>query len=145
MGILLLILALAMKTLLSPVLLIYGLIRCAMIGAKNGYAVRGVIGIFVGAYLAIEDWLMELALSVDQMGNVMGMYLWNDMFRKEGGYDAGDRLDTISYFLGANKKKEKLTKLGKIASDTLGVIEENHVEKAYDIGNERLKNKLFNL
>lgn len=145
MGIILLLLALIMKAVLSPVLVSYGIVRCVIDGVRAGYKTNGFVGIFYGPYLAIEEWLLELAISVDQMGNVLGMHLWNDMFRKKGGYDSGDRLDTISYFLGSNKRKDTLTGAGRLASDVLGVLDENHVENAYDIGNQRIKNKLFKL
>lgn len=133
MGIILLLLALAIKTVLSPFLIAYGILRCIIIGVKIGYQTNGFWGIFTGPYLAVEDWLMELALSVDQMGNVMGMHLWNDMFRKKGGYDSGDRLDTISYFLGSNKRKDTLTGAGRLTSDILGALDKDHVERLGEI------------
>lgn len=145
MGIILLLLAIILKTILSPILIVYGFIRCIILGIKSGYKTYGFWGIFIGPYIEIEDWLMEFALSLDQMGNVMGMHLWNDMFRKKGGYNSGDRLDTISYFLGSNSKKNKLTKAGNVIVKILDTLDEDHSNKAYDIGNQRLKNKLEDL
>ena len=132
MGIILLLLAIILKTILSPILIVYGFIRCIILGIKSGYKTYGFWGIFIGPYIEIEDWLM-------------GMHLWNDMFRKKGGYNSGDRLDTISYFLGSNSKKNKLTKAGNVIVKILDTLDEDHSNKAYDIGNQRLKNKLEDL
>jgi hypothetical protein len=145
MNILLLLLAIALKTTLSPFLVLYGIAKGIYTGVKIGFKENGFWGIFSGPYVAMYEWIGEVTISIDQMGNVLGRDLWNDVFRKPGGYDAGDRLDTISYFIGANEKKGTLTKAGRVMAKILNKLDAGHTKHAYEIGNERLKTKLFKL
>lgn len=76
------------------------------------------------------SYAYSIALSIDQLGNVVCSNLFNDLLKKEGGYDFGNEDETISKVLGINKASGHLTKLGKLLADILNKIDPNHVEKA---------------
>jgi hypothetical protein len=72
----------------------------------------------------------DIAISYDQLGNVLGGPLFNKLLRKKRGKKFGNPDETISHILGRNKATNGLTKLGKLIAKTLNKIEPNHVEKA---------------
>lgn len=73
-----------------------------------------------------------MAYAVDQFGNVIGQYLFNDTLIKINGYKFGNPDETISAVLGMNKKNKTLSKLGTYICNILNYIDPNHVEKAAD-------------
>lgn len=73
---------------------------------------------------------MRIALSLDQMGNVVLCNLLNDLMIQRGGYKFGNPDDTISAVLGINKRIDMLTFGGKLLASLLNKIDKNHVEKA---------------
>ena len=77
-----------------------------------------------------------MALSVDQLGNVVMSTLFNDLLITKYGHKFGDEDQTVSMVLGVNKAMGTLTKLGKFIADVLNKIDPNHVEKAIE-GNEK--------
>lgn len=79
---------------------------------------------------AIDDLFLTLAITIDQLGNVLCATLFNNILIKINGYKFGSRLLTVSYVLGMNKRKNTLTWLGKALVFLLDVIDPNHVEKA---------------
>lgn len=78
---------------------------------------------------ADKHW-MKIAISLDQLGNVVGSYFFNDTLIKKYGYQFGDEDDTISKVLGINKEMGDLTCVGKKLADALNKVDENHVEDA---------------
>lgn len=153
MNLLLFIIAWILKAALSPLLLAYGLIRCAWIGANEGYQLSGFIGIFIGAFLALDFWFGEMATALDQFGNTMGMFAWNDWLKKDvkhdthtnHGYSFGDRLDTISYALGRNAYKGTVTRFAKAWIWFLNLLDRDHSHRAHVKGNNRINKKLLDL
>ena len=77
-----------------------------------------------------SSYLKVIAISIDQMGNVVCAELFNDTLVKKGAYSFGDEDNTISEVLGINKKRGSLTKLGIWVAMVLNRIEKDHVEKA---------------
>jgi hypothetical protein len=74
-----------------------------------------------------------MAYSIDQFGNVIGQYLFNDtLITKDSTYKFGNPDVTISAVLGMNKKNKTLSKLGTYICNILNYIDPNHVEKAAD-------------
>lgn len=73
---------------------------------------------------------LNIAISLDQLGNVLGGPLFNRTLRKKGGHKFGHPDETISFVLGENKESGHLTKLGKFIADKLNKIDPNHVENA---------------
>lgn len=76
------------------------------------------------------QWFKNLAISIDQFGNVSSSTVLNITLRKKGGIDFGEIDDTVSYVLGRNKYHRSLTFLGHVIVGILHLIDRNHVEKA---------------
>ncbi len=111
MDFLLLVIAWALKIILSPILLIYGLFM-AIFKCELG------------------KYLKSLAIILDVFGNVLGKYLFDDILKERIGYAFGNRLDTISYALGKNKENDTLSKFGRFMGKILNLLDKNHLEKA---------------
>lgn len=104
---LLLIIARFSLTILSPFLICYGLIK----GTLNG---------------TLFTWFKDIAISIDRLGNVLGMYAFNDLL----GYNFGNGKETISARLGYNKLNKTEKPIGKFISKCLNLLDPSHVEKA---------------
>ena len=78
----------------------------------------------------LNEYLFKVCLAIDQAGNVVCSGLFNDILIKKNGYKFGNEDETISSVLGKNKKTNTLKKSGKILSDFLNKIDNNHVEEA---------------
>ena len=87
---------------------------------------------FKGGFLAVNEYFMLKAISVDQFGNVWASPLFNDIMKKKSGYAFGEEDETISSVLGKNKRDETLSTLGGILADTLDFIDENHCLKSIE-------------
>lgn len=106
-NLLLLLIAHTLLTVLSPLLITYGIIR----------------SIFNGTFFT---WLRDIAISIDRLGNVIGKYLFNDLL----GIGFGNGKETISARLGYNKLLGTLKKLGIFICKCLNLLDKNHVENA---------------
>tara|TARA_R110000851_G_scaffold327155_1_gene496399 strand:- start:1 stop:357 length:357 start_codon:yes stop_codon:yes gene_type:complete len=78
----------------------------------------------------LGSYFKTIAISIDQLGNVVLSNLLNDVLIDKNGYKFGDEDETISKVLGINKANNTLLKTGKIVSSVLNRIDKNHVEKA---------------
>ncbi len=87
---------------------------------------------FRGSFKKLGAWWYVMAISVDQLGNVVMSTLFNDILIKKYGYEFGNEDLTVSAVLGINKQMGTLTKLGKFIADVLNKIDPNHVEKAIE-------------
>lgn len=76
------------------------------------------------------SYLRRLAVSVDQFGNGSCATMFQFILTKKGALKFGEIDDTVSYVLGRNKYKNKLTIFGKLIVFVLDVIDRDHVEKA---------------
>ena len=117
-GFVLLCLAVLMSIVLYPIGWVYSMITFRLSFKKLG------------------KWWFVMALSVDQLGNVVMSTLFNDLLITKYGHKFGDEDQTVSMVLGVNKAMGTLTKLGKFIADVLNKIDPNHVEKAIE-GNEK--------
>lgn len=72
----------------------------------------------------------NIAISYDQLGNVLGGPLFNVILKKKGGHEFGNPDETISFVLGENKKSKTLTNFGLWIADKLNEIDPDHVENA---------------
>ena len=106
MGILLTILATILTYILSPFLIIYSFIRLK--------------------YKEIGDHYFDVAVSIDQLGNVLGSPLFNDIMIKKEGFKFGNEDETISSVLGRNYQTNNLKFIGKCIRYLLDKIEKNH-------------------
>ena len=77
-------------------------------------------------FLNISEYFKDVAVSIDQVGNVICSDLLNLTLRKKGGINFGNLDETISSVLGKNKRKGTLSKVGKILDAILDKIDPNH-------------------
>jgi hypothetical protein len=113
MGIILTIIAATLSIIIYPFALVYSLFRYT----KFSYLFKHYFNI---------------AVSIDQTGNVVCQYPLNDFMIKKGGIKFGNPDETISGVLGKNKEINKLTILGKALSKFLNEREDKHVENAIE-------------
>jgi len=113
-GFILLLLAVAISIVLYPLGIIYSLITLRF-SLKQ-----------LGSY-----WFI-MAVSVDQLGNVVMSTIFNDIMITKYGHKFGDEDQTVSMVLGVNKAMGTLTKSGKLIADILNKIDPDHVEKAIE-------------
>lgn len=89
-----------------------------------------IYGIIVGRNF--KAWNYDLAIALDQYGNVLCKYLFNNALIKINGYRFGNPDETISSVLGKNKKQNTLTNAGKILDKILDLVDKNHSIKSID-------------
>ncbi|NKI27314.1 NUDIX hydrolase [Arenibacter sp. 6A1] len=85
---------------------------------------KGIIG--------IGEYLLQMAISIDQLGNVAMQHLLNILWIKPSGYKFGNRDETISSALGRNHKLGTLTGFGKLIDNFLNRIDKNHSLNSID-------------
>jgi hypothetical protein len=117
-GILLFFTAVFLAFIIMPVGFLYGIIQ-------NMLKFKGKTLILV-----INKVFYMIAYSIDQLGNVVCQFLFNDTMVKKEGYKFGDPDKTISYVLGINKQNNTLTGFGGLIVALLHLIDPYHVEKA---------------
>lgn len=110
--------------LISIVLLIITGTLGFIYGLFHSLFTKGIKGF--GAYL------IKIAVSIDQLGNVLMQHLLNVLWVKKGGYMFGNRDETISSALGRNKKIGTLTGFGKAIDRVLNSIDRNHTLNSID-------------
>lgn len=109
-GLILLIVARILSTILLPVSFIYGTL-------VNLFKWR------------LGKYYFNVAFSIDQLGNVVCMDLFNHtLIKRRSEHLFGDPDETISSVLGKNKEKETLTWVGRILVRILNCIDPGHVE-----------------
>ena len=83
-------------------------------------------GIFFLDYKFVRDYYMDLAISLDQFGNVLMQGLFNVILIKSNTNKFGNPDETISSVLGKNKLNNSLTFLGRFLDNILNRLDENH-------------------
>jgi len=89
-------------------------------------------GLFTRGFRGFGEYLLKIAVSIDQLGNVLMQHLLNLLWVKKGGYRFGNRDETISSALGKNKALGTLTGLGKVIDSILDLIDPNHSLNSID-------------
>ncbi|WP_298473046.1 hypothetical protein [uncultured Maribacter sp.] len=115
-GILLFIISVILFLITGPLGLIYGFCHKLF---KNG-----IIG--------IGEYLLKIAISIDQLGNVLMQHLLNALWIKKGGYKFGNRDETISSAIGKNKQLNTLSSFGILIDKILDIIDPNHSLNSID-------------
>lgn len=80
----------------------------------------------------ISKYFYQIAISIDQLGNVACQGLLNDVLIKKNGWKFGNPDETISSVLGKNYVAGTLTFIGNGLRWTLDQIDENHCIKSID-------------
>jgi len=70
--------------------------------------------------------LYNIALGIDQLGNVVCGQLFNLTLIKKTGYRFGNEDETISSVIGKNKRTNTLTATGRLLDTLLDAIDKNH-------------------
>ena len=84
---------------------------------------------FIYALFVSKDrsmYFRGIAESIDQLGNHVMQYLFNQWMIKSNGYKFGNIDETISSALGKNKLKETLTPSGKFLDKVLDKLDPGH-------------------
>lgn len=74
----------------------------------------------------ISDYFFNIAISIDQLGNVACQGLLNDTLINKEGFKFGNQDETISSVLGRNYQSKTLTILGESIRWILDGIEKDH-------------------
>ena len=93
--------------------------------------------LFFGKLQTLSIYFLEVAISIDNTGNVMMQHLLNDMLlvKKEPTYYFGNKKETISSVLGKNELTNTLSVLGKALNSFLNAIDNGHALNSiqYDV------------
>ena len=115
-GLLLFIISIVLVVLTTPLGFIYGLFH----------------NLFAKGFTGIGEYLLQIAISIDQLGNVVMQHLLNVLWIQKGGYRFGNRDETISSVIGKNKQLNTLTWFGKNMDRILEFIEADHSLNSID-------------
>lgn len=115
-GLLLFIISLILVVLTVPLGFLYGI--CYKLLTK------GLTG--------LGEYTLKIAISIDQLGNVIMQHLLNLLWIKKGGYKFGNRDETISSALGRNKVLGTLTSFGRLMDKILDLLDPNHSLNSID-------------
>ncbi|MFH6602138.1 NUDIX domain-containing protein [Maribacter algicola] len=115
-GLFLFLISIALILITGPLGFIYGILHSLL---TKGF--RGV-----------SEYLLKIAISIDQLGNVQMQHLLNALWIKEGGYKFGNRDETISSALGRNNKLGTLTGFGRMIDKFLDLIDPDHSLNSID-------------
>jgi hypothetical protein len=94
------------------------------------YTIIGILFFQNKKLKRLENYLFQIAVTIDQMGNVVCAYLFNDVLIRQKNYKFGNPDETISSVLGKNKNNLRLT--GKMLRWFLDKVEKNHIEKSVE-------------
>lgn len=83
-------------------------------------------------YRRLNGYFMRIAISLDQLGNVVYSHLFNFLLIKSNAYQFGNEDETISSVLGKNKLNNSLTLIGQFLSKILDRVDNNHVVKSIE-------------
>lgn len=84
--------------------------------------------LFFGKVKMLQVYFIEVALALDNAGNVIMQHLLNDtlLLKKENTYLFGNKKETISSVIGKNHLTNTLSPLGKALNAFLNLIDKNH-------------------
>ena len=84
--------------------------------------------LFFGKVKMLQMYFIEVALALDNAGNVIMQHFLNDtlLLKKEDTYLFGNKKETISSVIGKNHLTNTLSPLGKALNGFLNFIDKNH-------------------
>lgn len=115
-GVLLFVVSIVLLAITAPFGLLYGFFYNLF---KNG--VHGV-----------GEYALKMAISIDQLGNVVMQHLLNLLWLKKGAYRFGNRDETVSSAIGRNKKLGLLNVLGLNVDCFLNALDLDHSLNSID-------------
>ena len=83
---------------------------------------------FFGKLKTLSVYFLEVAISIDNTGNVMMQHLLNDflLIKQKDTYYFGNKKETISSVIGKNSLTNTLSALGKALNAFLNWIDKDH-------------------
>lgn len=83
---------------------------------------------FFGKLKSLSVYFLEVAISIDNTGNVMMQHLLNDflLIKQKETYYFGNKKETISSVIGKNSLTNTLSPLGKALNAFLNWIDKDH-------------------
>lgn len=118
MGLILLIIAITLEIVLTIPSLIFAIFR-TVIKFEVTTGIR-----------KLDNYFLDLAICVDQLGNVTAAPILNLTCIKSNGYQFGNTKETVSLVLAINLNYGKLTKFGKLLAKFLDLIDKDHLKKS---------------
>jgi len=115
-GLLLFLISIVLLVVTGPLGLVYGIFHSLF--------TRGLKG--------VGEYFLQIAISIDQLGNVLMQHLLNLLWIRPGGYLFGNRDETISSALGRNKRDGTLSVFGRWIDALLDRIDPNHSLNSID-------------
>ncbi len=109
-GTLLFIVSLILLFLTGPIGFLYGILH----------------SLFTKGFRGVGEYLLKIAVSVDQLGNVLMQHLLNALWITKEGYKFGNRDETISSALGRNKVLGTLNHFGNGIDKILDIIDPSY-------------------
>ena len=84
--------------------------------------------LFSGKIKTLQIYFIEVALSLDNAGNVIMQHLLNDtlLIKNTDTYQFGNKKETISSVIGKNHLTNTLSPLGKALNSFLNFIDKDH-------------------
>ena len=84
--------------------------------------------LFFGKLKTLSVYFLEVAISIDNTGNVMMQHLLNDflLIKQKDTYYFGNKKETISSVIGKNSLTNTLSPLGKALNAFLNWIDKDH-------------------
>jgi hypothetical protein len=95
--------------------------------------------LFTRKIQSLRDYLLEVALVLDQAGNVIMQHFLNAALLKKSPntYLFGNKNETISSVIGKNSLTGSLTSMGQLLNGFLNAIDKNHTLNSIE---ENIKN-----
>ena len=95
--------------------------------------------LFTRKIQSLRDYLLEVALVLDQAGNVIMQHFLNAVLLKKlpNTYLFGNKKETISSVIGKNSQTNSLTSAGQLLNGFLNAIDKNHTLNSIE---ENIKN-----
>jgi len=84
----------------------------------------------ISDYKKVDSHLYNIALSIDQLANVVYRDIFKLLFITKDGFDFGNADHTVSYVLAVNKRQDTLTTMGYFIGWILDKIDKDHLKKA---------------
>jgi len=84
--------------------------------------------LFFGKIKTLQIYFIEVALALDNAGNVIMQHLFNDtlLIKNQNTYQFGNKKETISSVIGKNHLTNTLSSLGKALNTFLNFIDKDH-------------------
>ena len=93
-----------------------------------GFAYTLLRQLFLGKIKTLQIYFIEVALALDNAGNVIMQHLLNDtlLTQNDNTYQFGNKKETISSVIGKNHLTNTLSPLGKALNSFLNFIDKDH-------------------